>query len=125
MGNSTSTRTHTHIKPAPVLTGVGTGGYGYGYLRVTRVWEPAWVGMAGLPQRRPGAVLLLPISTPLAVAHGGGWGCYCCGGSSGRGTIYCVGGAWLLAPGPPCEQVLTVVGDGCRSAVSLLFPPLQ
>jgi hypothetical protein len=27
--------------------------------------------------------------------------------------------AWLLAPGPPCEQVLTVVGDRCWGAVSL------
>ena len=49
--------------PTPVLTGVGAGGYGYGYLQVMGVWEPAWVGMAGLPQHRPGAVLLLPVST--------------------------------------------------------------
>jgi hypothetical protein len=26
---------------------------------------------------------------------------------------------WLLAPGPPCEQVLAVVGDRCWGAVSL------
>jgi hypothetical protein len=29
-------------------------------------------------------------------------------------------GACLLAPGPPCKQVLAVVGDGCWGAVSLL-----
>jgi hypothetical protein len=34
-------------------------------------------------------------------------------------------GAWLLAPGPPCERVLTVAGDRCWSAGSFLFPPLQ
>jgi hypothetical protein len=27
-------------------------------------------------------------------------------------------GMWLLAPGPPCEQVLTVAGDRCWGAVS-------
>jgi hypothetical protein len=27
--------------------------------------------------------------------------------------------AWLLAPGPPCKQVLTVVGDRCSGVVSL------
>ena len=29
-------------------------------------------------------------------------------------------GACLLEPGPPCERVLAVVGDGCWGAVSLL-----
>jgi hypothetical protein len=29
------------------------------------------------------------------------------------------GKAWLLAPDPPCERVLTVVGDGCWSISSL------
>ena len=27
-------------------------------------------------------------------------------------------GAWLLAPGPPCERVLTVAGDRCWGAIS-------
>jgi hypothetical protein len=117
MGHSTSTRTHTHVKPVPVLVGMGTGGYGYGYRRVTRVRKPAWVCTAGLHQ--PPSISfgfasfdLHPRSTLQAVArrHWGG----CC-------AVQCrCGGMWLSAPGPPCEQVLAVVGDRCWGTVFLL-----
>jgi hypothetical protein len=55
---------------------------------------------------------LHPRSTLRAVAcrHGGG----CCA------VRRRCGGPWLLAPGPPCERVLAVVGDGCSGAISLL-----